>query len=113
MPDSRVAPGAAIAVTTARLAGTASRQVVLLRTPAMEAVPRSQKRLWLKLAGATLVVSGIGWVWQPHFLIQLVLLAIVSFALLRSTAETLDLEHSFPELRRLPLIVRLVGARSA
>ncbi len=101
--------GAAIAVTAARLAGSIARQVVLLRTPGIDAVPRSQKCIWLKLAIATSLVSFVGWVWQPTFIVQLVLLGGLSLALLRSTAPTLDLARSFPELLRLPFFARVVG----
>ncbi len=101
--------GAAIAVTVARLAGAIVRQVVLLRTPGMDAIPESQKRIWAKLALATVLVTAMGWLWQPSFALQLVLLAGLSLALLRSTAPTLDLAGSFPELLRVPFFARLVG----
>ena len=51
----------------------------------------------------------LGWVWQPPFLAQLVVLGLLSLVLLRSTAPTLDLTRSFPELLRVPLFARVVG----
>ena len=101
--------GAAIAVTAARVAGTAARQFVLLQTPGMERVPASQKRIWWKLLVASTLASAMGWLWQPDFIVQIALLAGLSFALLRSTAPTLDLAGSFPELLRVPFFARVVG----
>jgi O-antigen/teichoic acid export membrane protein len=101
--------GAAIAVTAARLAGTAARHFLLLQTPGMECVPASQKRIWWKLVVASALVSAMGWLWQPDFIVQVSLLAGLSLALLRSTAPTLDLAGSFPELLRVPFFARMVG----
>ncbi len=103
--------GAAIAVTGARLVGALARQMVLLRTPTMGRVPADQKRLWGRLAIVTLAATAIGWIWQPPFPIQIALLAALSIGLLRSTAASLDLERSFPELGRIPYFSRLVGVR--
>ena len=105
------AVGAAIAVTAARLVGALARQLILIRTPAMGRVPRAQKWLWGKLLLATLAATALGWAWQPPFPVQVALLGLVSVALLRSAASTLDLERSFPELRRIPYFSRLVGVR--
>ena len=101
--------GAAVAVTVARLTGTVLRQLVLLRTPGMERVPASQKRIWIKLALAAALVSAMGWIWQPALSVQLLLLALLFLALLRSTAQSLDLAASFPELLRVPFFARMVG----
>lgn len=101
--------GAAIAVTAARLIGSGLRQVVMLRGLGFVRAPRSQRRIWLKLILASAVAAGLGWAWAPALWIQLGLLALLSLAVLRSTAPTLDLARSFPELRRLPLFARLVG----
>ncbi len=106
---SHGALGAAIAVTAARLAGAVARQIVLLRTPGMTHVPSSQKSVWAKLLVVATVASLIGWIWQPAFIVQLILLGILSLALLRSTAPSLALKESFPELLRLPLFARVLG----
>jgi len=101
--------GAACAVTVARLSGAIGRQFVLLRTPGMRGVPSGQTGVWMKLALATSIAAFVGWGWQPDFVTQIVILAVVSLALLRSTAGTLDLAASFPELLRVPLVARVVG----
>lgn len=103
------AMGAAISVTTARIAGATARQFVLLRTPGMARVPSAQKVIWASLALATVLASAIGWLWHPPFLVQLASLAALSLALLRATAPRLEIADSFPELRRIPLFARVVG----
>ncbi len=101
--------GAAIAVTVARVAGSLAREVVLLRTTGFGAVPRTQVHVWLRVAAASLFIAGFGWIWQPPLLGQILIVCAVSLALLRSTAHTLDIAGSFPELSRIPLIARVVG----
>lgn len=101
--------GAAIAVTGARVAGSVVRQLVMLGTPGFAGVPDTQKWIWAKLVIASLLVAGLGWIWQPPFLVQVGLVALISLALLRSTSKTLDLTRSFPELLRIPLFCRVVG----
>jgi len=100
--------GASIAVTLARLSGSVTRQIILLRTPGMEGVPRSQVDVWWKVAVATLCATMIGWLWQPPFVVQVALVGILSLVLLRATARTLDLLGSFPELRRVPIVSKWV-----
>ncbi len=102
--------GAAIAVTAARVLGTLARQTVLLRTTEIGSVPQGQRSIWLKVLLAVGAIIGLGWFWQPPFLGQLLVVAIVSIALLRSTARELDLSNSFPELRRIPYLAKLAGA---
>jgi O-antigen/teichoic acid export membrane protein len=102
--------GAAIAVTAARVLGTISRQIVLLRSVEIGSVPRSQRNVWLKVLLAIVAIACFGWFWQPPFLGQLLVIAIVSILLLRSTARELDLSQSFPELSRIPYLARLAGA---
>lgn len=107
---SQGALGAAIAVTAARLVGAAARQIQLLRTEAMAGVPSGIRALWGVLAGAAAGVAALGWLWQPPFVVQLALLALVSLGLLRGSASLLDLDGSFPELRRVPWLARMIGA---
>ncbi len=101
--------GAAIAVSGARVAGSIVRQLFLLGTPGFAGVPRAQKWIWAKLVLAALLVAAMGWLWQPPFLVQVGLVALISLVLLRSTSKTLDLARSFPELLRIPLFCRVVG----
>lgn len=102
--------GVAVALTVARVASTLTRQQVLLRESGFQAVPRSQKSAWLKVAVAGLAIAALGWLWQPPFLGQLALVGGVTLLLLRSTARTLDIARSFPELLRVPLLAKVVGA---
>lgn len=101
--------GAAIAVTAARLTGAIARQLVMLRVSGVGPVPSAQKWIWAKLALASGTVAIMGWVWPPAFPIQMVVVALMSLLLVRSTAPTLDLRRSFPELARVPFFTKVVG----
>jgi O-antigen/teichoic acid export membrane protein len=102
--------GIAIALTVARVVGTLVRQQVLLREPGFGRVPAEQKRTWAKVLAGSLTIAALGWLWQPPFLGQLALVVGVTLLLLRSTARTLDIAQSFPELLRVPLLAKVVGA---
>jgi len=101
--------GAAVAITVSRVAGTLVRQIVLMRTTGLGPIPRSFMQMWLRVFVASAFIGLFGWLWQPPILGQLVVVGLASLALLRSTAHTLDLERSFPELLRIPLFSRLAG----
>lgn len=101
--------GAAIAVSAPRVVGALARHALLARTPGMERIPSVQRVVWVKVAFVTAGAVAIGWLWQPPFVVQLAALAVLALGLLRSTAPTLDLTGSFPELRRVPFFARLVG----
>jgi O-antigen/teichoic acid export membrane protein len=102
--------GAATAVTVARVAASAARHFVLMRMPDFESVPRAQTFIWLKIAFATGFIAVFGWVWQLPLWGQILVVVVASFGLLRSTAHELDIARSFPELAKIPLFARLVGA---
>jgi O-antigen/teichoic acid export membrane protein len=102
--------GAAIAVSIARLTGTGLRHAVLLRLPGFETVPVTQKRIWRRLLLANVAIAAVGWLWPLPLPVLVVVVGAVSLALLRSTAHLLDISRSFPELMRVPLLARLVGA---
>ncbi|HPG25269.1 MAG TPA: flippase [Myxococcota bacterium] len=101
--------GAALAVTVARIASTIARQIVVLRAPDFGRVPPAQKRVWAKLALASAAVAALGWTEVLPVWGQVLATALVSLALLRSTAASLDVARSFPELLRLPFFAKLVG----
>ena len=96
-------------MSASRVVGSFARHFLLSRTPGMERIPSGQRVVWAKVALATAAAVAIGWLWQPPFLVQVAALAILALGLLRSTAPTLDLTGSFPELNRLPFFARLVG----
>jgi O-antigen/teichoic acid export membrane protein len=102
--------GAAVAVTAARVVGAFSLQLLLLRTSEISSVPRTQVRVWLRVLLASAFIAVFGWLWQPPLLAQVIIVAIASLALLRSTAQILDITRSFPELLRVPLVARVAGA---
>lgn len=101
--------GAAIAVSTARLAGTVLRHVLLLQLPEFESVPDVQKRIWLKLLIASTAIAAVGWLWPMPLFAQAVAVAAISVWLVRSTARALDIGRSFPELLRIPLLARVLA----
>jgi len=102
--------GAALAVSIARLAGVTIRHVVLLRIPGFRTVPPAQRRIWISILAASAVIAAFGWVWPLPLPAQVVVAAVVSLGLLRSTAHVLDVARTFPELLRVPLLARLVGS---
>ena len=102
--------GAAIAVTAARVVAAFSLQLLLLRTSEIGSVPRTQLRVWLRVLLASAFIAVFGWLWQPPLLAQVIIVALASLALLRSTAQILDITRSFPELLRVPLVARVAGA---
>jgi O-antigen/teichoic acid export membrane protein len=101
--------GAAIAVTAARVTSAFALQLLLLRTKEIGSVPRTQILVWLRVLAASAFIAVFGWLWQPPLLVQIFVVAITSLALLRSTAQILDITRSFPELLRVPLFARLAG----
>ena len=102
--------GAVIGVAAARMSGALARHVCLLRSGVVGATPPGQQAIWFKIAMVSSVALLIGWWWQPHLQLQLVLVGLLSLGLLRWTARALDLTRYFPEIRRLPLVARIVGA---
>jgi O-antigen/teichoic acid export membrane protein len=102
--------GVAISLTIARLAGSFTRQQVLLRTDGFEAVPAAQKRTWALVLLSSALTAASGWLWQPPLVVQVLIVGLVSLGLLRASAGDLDIRRSFPELSRIPLLARVVGA---
>ena len=102
--------GAVIAITTARTGGALARHVCLVSSGVLGATPSGQQLIWFKISLVSVLVALLGWWWQPHLLLQLVLIGLLSLGLLRSTARSLDVTRSFPEIKRLPLVARVVGA---
>lgn len=102
--------GAALGVTAARIAGTLSRHIAVLHLRDFGAVPRTQKLIWVKMFVASGFVAAVGWIWPLPVLGQIVVVGAVSLVLLRSTAHALDIARSFPELLRIRLVARMVGA---
>jgi O-antigen/teichoic acid export membrane protein len=102
--------GAAIAVSSARVTGTLFRHIVLLQLADFESVPRELKLIWFKIFAASALIAIFGWVWELPLLGQVVLVGGISLLLLRLTAHALDIGRSFPELLRIRLFARMVGA---
>jgi O-antigen/teichoic acid export membrane protein len=46
---------------------------------------------------------------SPHVIISVVLVILVSLAILRFNGAALDVDHMFPELRRIPLVKLILG----
>lgn len=102
--------GAAVAVTVARILGVTIRQTALMRSREMRTAPHTIRDIWAKLFLATTAASIVGWIWQPAFVIQGVLLVIVCLWLLRACARAIDIGRTFPELMRVPLLGRWMTA---
>jgi len=102
--------GAAVAVTVARVVGSLARFTALLQSGEVAPVPAHHKRIWRRVLAATVAIGVLGWVWQPPLVVQAGVAAALCLVLLRSTARSLDVARSFPELLRVPLFARVVGA---
>lgn len=100
--------GAAVAVTSARIAGVVIRQMALVRAAPMSGTPASIRAMWFQIFLATVTVTLVGWFWQPALLIQMLVVMLVCLTLLKLCARSLDVTRTFPELLKLPLLSRLL-----
>ncbi|XOV83301.1 MAG: oligosaccharide flippase family protein [bacterium] len=102
--------GAAIAVTVARILGVSVRQIFLLQCDAIGPVPYTLKLIWIRLTILSIITGLVGWVWQPDILLQLFIVGIACFWLLRACARTLNIANTFPEVLRIPWLAKLISA---
>ncbi len=68
-------------------------------------------RVYLDIALAMLALVAVDQTLQPPVIVEALLVAAASLALLRLHRDTMDLGHVFPELGSLPLLGRLLGFR--
>jgi O-antigen/teichoic acid export membrane protein len=101
--------GAALAVTIARVLGVTMRQVALIKLGCVGSTPGFIRKMWLNLAAATILTAIVGWVWHPPLIAQLTILGLGCLWLLRSCAHSLDIQNTFPEMLRVPILRRLVA----
>jgi O-antigen/teichoic acid export membrane protein len=103
--------GAAVAVSATIVAHSSFNQILLRRTAGINAFDWPYVKLWLLIAAATAAL----WFGQRQFDLPLVgglvIVGLVGLVLLRMGGRLLDLDYVFPELRRLPLVGRLLGTR--
>ncbi len=72
-------------------------------------IDRAYWRPYLLILGLALALWGFQLVVHPGLVVTLVVVAAASAYLLLATRRNLELAETFPELRRLPLLGRLVG----
>lgn len=103
--------GAALAVSATIVAHSVLNQVLLRRTADISSFDWPHVKLWLLIAAATAAL----WYGQRQLDLPLaaglVVVGIVGVALLRLGGRLLDLDYVFPELRRVPLVGRLLGMK--
>ena len=103
--------GAALAVSVTIVAHSWMMQVFLRRTAGISAFDSAQVKLWLMIGAATATL----WYGQRQLDLPLaaglIILGLVGIALLRLGGRLLDLDYVFPELRRLPLLGRMLGMK--
>jgi O-antigen/teichoic acid export membrane protein len=103
--------GAAFAVCATIVAHSWLMQVFLRRTAGISAFDWPHVKLWIMVVAATALL----WYGQRQLdlplVAGLVVVGLVTLVLLRLGGRMLDLDYVFPELRRLPLVGRLLGMR--
>jgi O-antigen/teichoic acid export membrane protein len=107
------AKGAAMATMTTLLVHNALKQIGLRKTQGVRAFDRSAGRPLL-IAGAgvaTIVLAELAW--NPSLPAGVTLAFFVSLAVLFATRRDLDIEGTFPQLVRIPLLSQFFGAQRA
>jgi O-antigen/teichoic acid export membrane protein len=66
-------------------------------------------RTYASIVIGALVLNLVQLFLSPHIIISFVLVVIVSLAILRFNGAALDVDHMFPELRRIPLVKLILG----
>jgi O-antigen/teichoic acid export membrane protein len=107
------AMGAAIAYSAALVLQNLLHHYGLHRYTEVVLLRRKYLGVYVSLLVATAVLMGIDRSLHPPLVLEGVLVAGASLALLRMHRETMDLAHVFPELEKLPWVMRLLGSRPA
>lgn len=105
------AAGAAAATSLTLLVVNVIRQVGLARYTSIHGFVPEAWGPYAGMAAAAAVVIGVQFALSPPTPVSIVLVAVASAAVLALARHAMALAESFPELARLPLVGRLVGAR--
>lgn len=101
--------GAAWSVTLAVVLQNILNQLALVRGTPVRGIPAPIRRGYAGMLVALGILASSAWLTGGAPLWNLVLLALVSLALLVGNRRELDLTHTFPELRRVPVLGRLLS----
>jgi O-antigen/teichoic acid export membrane protein len=105
--------GAAVANCACLIFHNLLNQVSLLRISGVTFFPPRYFTLYAAMLALGGLLFGVQSIWAPPIYVGLVLVAAVSGLVLLFARETLEVEATFPELGRLPLVRRLLGFSSA
>lgn len=103
--------GAALAYTSALVLQNILHHWGLHRLTRVEMFRREYMGVYASLAGAALLLVAVDTWASPPLVVEAVLVALASLGLLRLHRETMDLTHVFPELRKLPWLMWILGTR--
>jgi O-antigen/teichoic acid export membrane protein len=100
--------GGAVAFLVATVVHTAAYQVLLARHTGIRFLPRECAAAFAVMAGAVAALGLIQALWSPPLLIGLLLVALASAGVLAAGARLLDVEATFPELLRVPVVAAIL-----
>ena len=69
---------------------------------------RKYARIYGAIGVATLLLGAVQWLWQPQLFVGALLAASASLGVLAAGRDVLEIEATFPELRRFPIIRRVI-----
>jgi O-antigen/teichoic acid export membrane protein len=104
------AAGAAAATAATFAAQNLLNQIGLRRHLGIPLVEARAGRIYARVIAATVVLGAIDLAWRPPFAVEIVLAAAITLAVLRTSRHDLDVDGTFPELRKLPGLGLLLGA---
>ena len=101
--------GAAIGTTTTLIVHNVLKQIGLRRTTGISLFEARYLRVYVVLASGALSLLAVELVLAPHFIVEVVLAALVSIVVFVLTRDELRIGQTFPEILRLPFAARLFG----
>jgi len=101
--------GAALATTLAMVMQNVLHHYGMHRHTEIELFRPAYLGVYASLVVALLALLAVDRIFRPHLAVEAVLVTIVSLALLRLHRRTMDIANVFPEVRRLPLLGRLLA----
>jgi O-antigen/teichoic acid export membrane protein len=106
------AVGAAIATSAALVTQGFLAHVAFVRSGHIERLPHGRARVYASIAVAFALLAVVRLTTPVGFLLFLFLAALATLLLVRFNRESLEIERTFPEIARVPVLPRLLGLRS-
>lgn len=103
------AMGAAVGMAVAMICHNVLKQAGLLLGTGVRLFEWRYLRVYAVLVTAAVVLFLVQWLVAPSAPLTLVLAALATWVVFRATRTLLDLERTFPEILRIPLVRRVLG----